>query len=71
MTTTATRSLANTAVNIIVSANSSAQDYTEADARAADIDLLIAHMESGQMDEATRVRASRTLRQLSKGQRRY
>ncbi|GAB0151067.1 hypothetical protein [Marinobacterium sp. BA1] len=71
MSTIATRPLANAAVNIILSANSSAEDYTEADARAADIDLLRAHMSTGQMDEATQRRASRTLRLLHSGQRRY
>ncbi len=71
MNTANTKAIATSAVNIILSAHSSAEDYTEADARAADIDLLRAHMSTGQMDEATQRRASRTLRLLHSGQRRY
>lgn len=71
MTTPTTRTLAATAVEIIVSINSTADAYTEVDAQIADTDLLLAHMNSGSMDDTTRLRATRTLRQLKSGQRRY
>jgi len=71
MTTKATRILAEAAVKIIVSASSTADEYTLVDARTADADLLTAHINTGKMDPITRARAEQTIQMINQGQRRY
>lgn len=69
--TASTFALAETAVNIILSASNSADNHTETDAKEADVDLLKAHQATGKMDDAAHARAFTTISMIESGQRRY
>lgn len=63
--------LANAAVTIIESINSTAQKHTMADAREAEVDLLLHHIKSGKMSDEEIARAQDTISMINTGRRSF